>query len=270
MKKSIYLSILFIALSFLFSDCKKESEGGSFFNIFSVEDDKQLGLELSQEIASNPTEYPILDPAQYATAYTHMNRFRDDLLNTGLVNYANEFAWDFKIIAKDDVINAFAVPGGYCYFYTGLIKYLDNEAQFSGVVAHEMAHVALRHSTTQLTKVYGVQFLLSMLVGENPGALTEIAAGLATGLATLAFSRSHEYEADEFAVKYNYDTEWDARGVGGFFEKLESASVAPVFLSTHPSPDDRYDQILATWNSLGGKTGNENSSRYQDFINSLP
>jgi predicted Zn-dependent protease len=151
-----------------------------------------------------------------------------------------------------------------------LIKFLDNEAQFAGVVAHEMAHAAQRHTTNQLTKVYGLQVLFGLLLGENPSAIAEIAAGLATGLASLAFSRNHEYEADEYAVRYTYSTFWDSRGVGGFFEKIEGGSTPPTFLSTHPSPEDRYDKIIEMWEILGGKVGSENAPGYQQFKNSLP
>ena len=269
MRNKKYITILLIVSVSLLTSCKKDSGGGAI-NVFSIDDDKQLGLEISQEIANDPANYPILDPVQYPTAYMYLNKFRNNLLNTGEVAYANNFVWDFKIIAKDDVINAFAVSGGYLYFYTGLIKFLDNEAQFAGVVGHEMAHAALRHTTNQLTKVYGLQILFSLLLGENPGTVAEIAAGLATGLASLAFSRDHENKADEFAVRYTYKTNWDPKGVSGFFQKIEGSATTPVFLSTHPSPEDRYTNIINIWEDLGSKTGEEDAAEYQLFKNSLP
>jgi predicted Zn-dependent protease len=89
---------------------------------------------------------------------------KNKLLATGKAEYSDRFNWKVRIIKDDATVNAFAVPGGYMYFYTGLIKTLDNEAQFVGVLAHEMAHIARRHTTTQLTKAYGIDLLLSFLI----------------------------------------------------------------------------------------------------------
>ncbi len=167
-------------------------------------------------------------------------------------------------------MNAFATPGGYMYFYTGLIKFLDNEAELGGVMGHEMTHAAKRHSTNQLTKVYGLQLLISIVLGQNPNMLAQMAADIASGLAALAFSRDHEYQADEYSVKYLYQTSYDARGVAGFFEKLDSQSNPPEFLSTHPNPGNRVEKINEIWQSLGGKTGNVYQERYTQFKNTLP
>jgi predicted Zn-dependent protease len=167
-------------------------------------------------------------------------------------------------------LNAFAAPGGYMYFYTGIIKYLDNEAQFAGVMAHEMAHADLRHSTSMLTKKYGVQILLSIILGQANSQLADIVASLAYGLGELAYSRDNEYQADEKAVEYTYQTTYDARGIAGFFIKMDEAPRPPEFLSTHPSPENRVEKINETWQNLGGKVGNEYVDSYNAFKASLP
>jgi Zn-dependent protease with chaperone function len=268
MKRPINLILGFLLpLAFLLPSCSEEDDG---INIFTVEDDKQLGLQIQQEILGNPGEYPILSPAQYSEAYAHIRRVRDSLLNTGQVAYQDVFTWEVHIIDNDTVLNAFCTPGGYIYFYTGLIRFLDNEAEFAGVMGHEMAHAARRHSTQQMTTAYGLQFLLSVVLGQNPNLLAQIAADLAAGVAQLAFSRDDEYESDEYAVKYLYPTSYDARGVAGFFEKLEGTPQPPEFLSTHPNPENRVDRIIEIWESLGGKTGQTYPDRYQQFKNSLP
>src|SRR5699024_7574846 len=115
------------------------------FNIFSVDDDKQLGLQVKEEIANNPTEFPILSEEEYPEAYEYLNGIVDRILSSEDIGYRDEFAWEVYIIDKD-VLNAFAVPGGYIYVYTGLIKYLDKEDDLAGVLAHEIAHVDQRHS----------------------------------------------------------------------------------------------------------------------------
>jgi predicted Zn-dependent protease len=270
MKRSLFVIIGFTLL-IGYTGCKKDDDGGgSGFNLFSIQDDIELGQQLQAEILSDPQNYPVLSPIAYAEAYNHIERIRDSILLTDKVAYDDVFEWGVHIIQNDTVLNAFATPGGYMYFYTGLIKYLDNEAQFAGVMGHEMAHAAERHSTNQLTKVYGLTLLVNIVLGQNPNQLIQIAADIAAGLAALAFSRDHEYEADEFSVKYLYETSYDARGVGGFFEKINSSPQPPQFLSTHPNPDNRIEEIEDNWLSLGGVVGNTYVDSYQSFKNSLP
>ena len=262
--KKCKITLVFVLLISLFStSCEKP------LNLFSVEDDIQFGLQFDQEIMSNH-EFTILDEGQYSAAYQMINQYKSTLLATGKVDYVDRFAWKVRIIKDDATINAFAVPGGYLYFYTGLIKALDNEAEFVGVMAHEMAHVSQRHSTAQLTKAYGVDLLLSMLLGNNSNQWVQLAAGLAQGLSELAFSRKDEFDADEHAVIYTYVTDWDARGVADFFAKMESHPTTPVFLSTHPSDKDRITKVNEKWKALGGKQGEYFESRYAQFKSSLP
>src|SRR5690606_12090547 len=111
----------------------------------------------------------------------------------------------------------------------------------AGVMGHEMAHADLRHSTSQLTRQYGIGLLLTVLSGGDPGTLSQILASLVA----LKFSRDHESEADDYSVIYLCETEYAANGAASFFEKLieEGASQPPEFLSTHPNPDNRVENI---------------------------
>jgi len=269
MRKTKVILYFLLVLPVLFTNCKQDSRD-SGFNLFTIEDDKKLGLQVSQEIASNPGEYPLLNPATYANSYTYLTNMRDAILATGLVAYDTAFTWSMHIIHNDTVLNAFCTPGGYIYFYTGIIKSLDNEAQLAGVMAHEMAHAAQRHSTDQLTKVYGIQLLAGVLLGNNPSALAQIASNLAQGLSSLAFSRKAEYEADEYAVKYLYKTSYDALSLADFFVKIEGLPRPPSFLSTHPSPEDRVAKITEIFNAQGGQPGQKYASRYALLKSSLP
>jgi len=266
--RSVFL--ISITLVFIFTTgCKKDSNE-SIINLFTVDDDIAFGKSMEAEIAANPQEFPVLDSAAYPEAYQHINRIRDSILNTGLIYYEDKFEWSVKIIHNDTMLNAFATPGGYLYFYTGIIKYLENEAQFAGVMAHEMAHSDLRHSTNQITKAYGVEIMLSIILGQASSQLTEILASYAYGLGTLAFSRDHEYQADEYAVKYLYETSYDALGIADFFIMMSDSPHPPQFLSTHPSPENRIEKINETWTELGGKTGNTYEESYNTFKASLP
>jgi predicted Zn-dependent protease len=240
--------------------------GKNGINIFSVQNDKELGLQTKQQIESDPASFPILNPATNVPAYNYIYEIRNDILNSGQITYKNEFDWEVYIIRDDNTINAFCTPGGYIYVYTGLIKYLDNKSSLAGVIGHEMAHADRRHSTKQLTKKYGVQTLLDVLLGENQSLLTQIGAELIS----LSFSRSDESDADTYSVNYLCPTKYRADGAADFFVKLEAqgGSGVPAFLSTHPNPDNRVQNIRnhATEKGCGTTiSSNEEQQGYAQF-----
>jgi len=253
-----------VAISFSFLGCDLKS--GQGINLFSIQDDMQLGLQVKQEIASNPQEFPILPERGNEEVYSYIRGLTNKILNTGNVPYRNEFAWEVQIIDDNETLNAFCAPGGYIYVYTGLIKFLDSEDELAGVMAHEIAHAAMRHSTRQLTKTYGLQVLLSVATGNSdPGLIEQIALGLVS----LRFSRSHETEADESSVRYLCTTNLYAGGAAGFFQKMEGQPTPPQFLSTHPNPGNRVTNIKAKKTELGCSGSSKNVSKYAQIKSKL-
>jgi len=262
--------ILGLFLTVAISSCRDKNDN---FVAFSIEQDVELGEQVSDEIESDPVSYPILDDSEYADAYAYFGNLVDAILESGEVEYRDEFAWEFKIIANDSVLNAFATPGGYIYVYTGLIKYLDQEDDLMGVLGHEIAHADLRHTSRNLQRVYGIQILLSLLVGDNPSQLENIAAQIAGTASGLAFSREFESEADDRSVEYLAETEYACNGTAGFFQKLVDQGQAggtAEFLSTHPSPDNRVEDINTKADEIGCSTTALNPATYEDFKNMLP
>jgi len=232
------------------------------FNLFTVQQDIELGKQVSMEIEANKAEYPILDSASNVAAYKYIYAIRDRILETGKVEHKDDFAWQVRIIDNDTTLNAFCTPGGYIYFYTGIIKYLENEAELAGVMGHEMGHADLRHSTRQMTKIYGVQLLINAALGQRE-ALKQVT----TGLIGLKFSRNHETEADRISVDYLCGTKWPADGGAGFFEKIEAqgGGRTPEFLSTHPSPANRIENYHK-WAEDSNCSGNDNGAMsYKEF-----
>lgn len=240
---------------------------GEPLNLFTIEDDLELGAQLHEEIHANPDEYPILDAEMYPEAYAHLDRIAFDILDHADVAHRDELAWQFEIIDDDDTLNAFAAPGGYIWVYTGIIRFLEREDDFAGVLAHEIAHSAERHTTQQLTRVYGVSLLLDIVLGEE-GTARDVSQ-IALGLGALGFSRTQETEADDLSVRYLCDTAYAADGAASFFEQIDDAGI-PEFLSTHPSPEGRVEAIRALADDLGCDTSPNPDAQYEAFLDSLP
>lgn len=241
-------------------------------NLFSVADDVKFGQQLKTEIEKDPRQYPILDRQKYASSYAYLEKMRDQILNSGQVRYKDEFEWEVNIIENDSVLNAFVTPGGYIYVYTGLIKFLDSEDELAGVLGHEIAHADLRHSTQNMTKSYGISFLLGLLTGgEEAPEWGQVLAGLTGNLTNLQFSRTAESEADNYSVRYLSETDYRCDGAAGFFRKMlqNNQAAPPEFLSTHPSSERRVEDIenyARQINCVRAASGSD----YEAFKRTLP
>ncbi len=240
------------------------------FNLLSVEQDRQLGAQTAQQIASDPGQFPLLPRQGNEQAYAYLDNMRSQILNSGKITYKDEFAWEMHIIRDDATLNAFCTPGGYIYVYTGLIKFLDRADDLAGVLGHEMGHADLRHTSRQITQQQGYDLVLSIALGQNPGALAQIA----TQLKDLTYSRSYEREADDASVKYLSATSYACNGAASFFQKLidrgDGGQGVPTFLSTHPAPASRVQDINAEAQTLGCSTTPTTDGGYAAFKRALP
>lgn len=161
------------------------------------------------------------------------------------VSHRPNLQYEFKIV-DSDVVNAFAVPGGYVYFTRGIMAHFNNEAEFAGVLGHEIGHITARHTVSQQTKAILSQVGLigSMILVPQLGQFAEpLSQGL--GVLFLKFGRDAERQSDDLGVEYSSRIGYDAAEMAGFFNTLERKSAGtgsaelPDFLSTHPNPADR-------------------------------
>lgn len=266
-KLNLLVLLLLPAIPMMMEACKKNPDDNSI-NLFTIQDDKTLGLQVKQEIFANPGEYPILDSVQYKGAYDYLRGIVTKVIDGGKVFYKDDFAWETYIIKDDNVLNAFCTPGGYMFVYTGLIKYLDAEHELAGVMGHEIAHADRRHSTDALTQQYGLSVLLNVVFGSDESTLKNIAGNLAS----LKFSRSHESEADDYSVIYLCPTSYKADGAAAFFKKLIDNGQGGgelEWFSTHPSPDNRVSNIEAKKAELNCGGNGTFDAAYQNFKTNL-
>jgi predicted Zn-dependent protease len=255
-----YIIAFFCSLSILLS-CKDVLKTADNINLLTIEDDLKLGQQVKEEIASKPKEYPLLPEKGNEPLYGYVRGIAQKILNSGKVQHKSAFPWEIHIINDANTLNAFCTPGGYIYVYTGILKFLDSEDQLAGVLGHEMGHADKRHSTRQLTKLFGIQLLLEIALGK-PKAESDISK-IAQALVGLQFSRSNETEADEQSVVYMCSTLYPADGAAGFFRKMEGkGGNPPVFLSTHPNPGDRIKHMETRAIELGCTGSVKNTSQY--------
>src|SRR5215472_6903888 len=188
-------------------------------NLFTPEQDIQLGKQNAQQ--AEKQIQMLNDPK--VDGYL-------DRLGKKLAAHAPGYKYPFQYkCVNDTAINAFALPGGYIYINRGAIEAADTEAQLAGVMAHETSHVALRHGTNQATKAQltSVPFaILGGMVGGDSigGLLTQLAANFSLNSILLKYSRTDESEADVMGTQILYDSGYDPRAMGQFFEKLNGIS----------------------------------------------
>ena len=156
--------------------------------------------------------------------------------------------WTFRVV-DSDVVNAFAVPGGYVYFTRGILAHFNNEAEFAGVLGHEIGHVTARHTAQQIQRQRLAQVgivagaIASETVASNFQSLSQ-----GMQLLFLKYGRDAESQSDELGVAYSTEQGYDAKYMAGFFNTIDriqkQAGVeVPDFLSTHPNPLNREARV---------------------------
>lgn len=180
---------------------------------------------------------------------TLQNFITEKGLQMAAISHRPNLNYEFKIV-DSPVINAFAVPGGYVYFTRGIMAQFNNEAEFAGVLGHEIGHITARHSVIQQRNAFLGQIGIIagvILVPELAQFVDPLSYGMQ--LALMSFGRDAERQSDKLGVEYSSRIGYDASEMAGFFETLERQQVAsgtqdvPEFLSTHPSPDERQSTV---------------------------
>jgi len=210
---------------------------GKGINIYSMEREMALGKQLAEEVTrqAKVQDDPLISE--------YVNRLCQNLARSS----------DAKVpitcqVIEGDTPNAFALPGGFIFVYTGLIKLADEEDELAAAIAHEIAHIAARHMTKQATKsalVNAASIPISILLGGGLGGYA-IRQGASLGIPTafLHFTRADESEADYLGVQYMYAAGYDPTGSISIFEKMQSLQrkqpgALDKLFSSHPMDADR-------------------------------
>lgn len=243
------------------------------FNLFTPAQDIGIGRENEKVIEK---QLPMLNDRRVDDYLNDLGHRLDTRVPAGTPDYP----FQYKCV-NDMAVNAFALPGGFIFVDRGLIEMADNESEIAGVMAHETAHVVLRHGTNQASKRELATAPLSILSGLGDdsigAALTQLGVGLGVNSLLLKNSRTDESQADILGTQIAYDSGYDPRGLAQFFEKLQSETKnqSIEFFSDHPNPARRVDRVMEEVDKLGGPPPHyvKDTRQFQDikaYVHSLP
>lgn len=256
----VFVLLLGILLSVL-SCAANPVTGRQELMLLSEPDEIRLGRNTDAQIART---YGLYDDPDL-TAY--VNRTGRGIAQ---VSHRPYLSFEFKVL-DTPVVNAFAVPGGFVYVTRGILGYLNSEAELSGVIGHEIGHVAARHSAQQYSRAQlaqlglGLGTVLSKDFGEFAGL-----AQFGVGMLFLKFSRDNERQADDLGVEYATKAGFDAAHMADFFATLERLNPSsdrtglPGWFSTHPNPPDRIRAVQTKTREWTRRLGSKNLQVNQD------
>ena len=206
----------------------------------SRQQEVEIGASYSQQINQ---QLPLVEDAQI---HRYINVLGESIASAG----AGQYEYTFYVV-NSDVINAFALPGGWVYINRGVIERSDNLAELAGVLAHEIGHVEERHGAEQMERAQTANLGINVayiLLGRAPGQLEQAGVQVAGSAVLAGYSRGAENEADEVAVDLLIQAGIDPNGLTTFFmELLEEGSgnqsALAQWFSTHPLTEDRIAHV---------------------------
>jgi predicted Zn-dependent protease len=243
-----YFDVAFLlVVAFLFNSCARNPvTGKKQVVLLSEAQEIAMGKEADPQIVAQFGLYPD----------SSLQRFiREKGTRMAAISHRPNLAYEFKVL-DSDVLNAFATPGGYVYFTRGIMAHFNSEADFAGVLGHEIGHITARHSVTQQRNaILGqIGIIATAIIKPELGQFAQQASqGL--GLLFLKFGRDAERESDRLGVEYSTKIGYDATQMAEFFNTLkrksgDKAANLPTFMSTHPDPGERNQtvaKLAAEW-----------------------
>lgn len=253
MIRNIFLAIGLTGLLFITGCATNPVTGKKDFMLISKNQEVAMGQQADPEITNSMGLY---EDKQLQRFIKRKGKKMVD------VSHRQDLDYEFKVL-DSPVVNAFAVPGGYIYFTRGIMAFFNNEAQFAGVLGHEIGHVAARHSAKQYSKAMLAELGLAVgsVVSPEFAQFSDLArTGL--GLLFLKYGRDAERQSDELGVEYSTKIGYDAEEMAGFFNTLDrmrpEGGDVPGFLSTHPHPQERFETVRELANTWQQKLDLEN------------
>jgi Zn-dependent protease with chaperone function len=216
-------------------------------NKYTPQQDVQIGREAASEVRQ---QYPLISDAQIRN---YLERLGDRLVDAAPAELNNPvFEYSFTPVNLKD-INAFALPGGPMFVNRGMIEAAHGEGEVAGVMAHELAHVLLRHGTANATKQQGFQIgaiagaIAGAVIGGGLGEIISQGSQFGLGTWLMKYSREYEKQADLLGAQIMARAGYDPRDLARMFETIQKqgGGSPPQWLSSHPNPGNRTQYINA-------------------------
>ena len=265
----IRIGFLIALASILLFSCKKEGEVIEIDReIFEVTDHIKIGQTMTTQVTNMPSLFPILDSLEYRNAYIYVNRLLSTLKLTSVVKHRNDYDWKVTILYDDRIRNAFTLPGGHIYVYTGLLKFLNAEHELMAVLGNEIAYADAEFSALAMRDEYGGVFMGDIILGKKLPELPEVVADFPK----MRFDEDVVKEADQYAIELICPFQYDINGLERFLirgqaheiEWLKSKKGEELEMSTRL-------ELLKTKTRDCGEGGVTNLEQYQRKIkNFLP
>jgi beta-barrel assembly-enhancing protease len=236
----------------LLTRCSCDFFGSAGALFVSENDEVELGKEFDRQlntVDSVKAEYPIYvaNTPEKVAFQKYVKGLADEIVAAIPTNKKPGYDFHFTLIDKD-IENAFAVPGGYVYIYTGIIKKMQDESELSGVLSHEIAHITMHHYRDAMAKDASFSILLQALFGNSSSQLTQLVAGSIHSLAALQVTSRNEAEADEVGTENVGRINRNPLGIAKFFSRYASGGLL-AWISTHPDPPNRVRDVTAEVNA---------------------
>ena len=243
---------LLVLLLFLAAQLVAVPAQAFFFGGVTIKDEKEMGHKFDVMVRSN------MGVVEDPEVSLYVNQIVDRLVKT-----LPPQPFNFKAaVILHNALNAFAVPGGYVYVFTGLIMNLEKEEDLAGVLAHELAHVTQHHVASRLERAQFVTLgslllaIAGVAVGGSSGGAIAVGALGAGQSAMLNYSRIDETEADQIGLQYLVAAGYPPQGMVDGFKVLRqkswmSGANVPTYLSTHPAIGDRINGLQARIQGMG-------------------
>ena len=203
-------------------------------------------MSTEQEIAIGKESHPSIVATMGLYEDTKLQAFMNEKGKAmAAISHRPNLPYQFYVV-DSPVVNAFAVPGGYVYFTRGILAHFNNEAEFAGVLGHEIGHITAKHAASQQNKqLFGTLGTIAAAIFV-PQAAELVQQG--AGVLLLKYSRNHESQADQIGVDYSSKIGYDANEMADFFATIKriqdnSGSSIPNIMSTHPDPGNRYTRV---------------------------
>lgn len=263
------LTFLLVCVIMMFISCATTGPGGKK-SLILISDTQEIAIGEGMALEVDATEVILDDPDWQA----YINEVGQKIVR---VCDRRSIPYQFKVI-KSDQINAFAAPGGFIYFYTGLLKEMDNEAELAAVMAHEISHVVARHSVKRVQAAMGVSLAYQLVFGEDgTSEAMNTAVSIGMGLTFAGYSRSNEREADQYGINYMIKAGYNPEASITMYEKLMALSggersVFEQLVSSHPESQERVANAKEQIVSMRPFSDQLklNQSRYQQMKARLP